>query len=66
MTTFDTNKVLQYTISLQAEILRLEQERDEWRNVADLLAAEIDEATYDLGDSDALIKFKALEKKYPL
>lgn len=45
---------------------RVAEERDEWRTVADLLAADADEAAIGIGDSDALTKFKELEKKYPL
>lgn len=53
-------------VSLCMEVDRLKEERDEWRKVADLLAADASEAAIGIGDSDALTKFKELEKKYPL
>ena len=61
-------KVKEYEAGITDTIVvlnRIAEERDEWRNVADLLAAELDDTTEGFNTS-ALTKFKELEKKYPL
>lgn len=63
----DSFKSLLALVELRCDQLeKMQQERDEWRKVADLLAADADEAAIGIGDSDALAKFRELDKKYPL
>lgn len=55
--------------SFYVEIGRIAKERDEWRKVADELAAMIDNIVTREPSCDEprpLTKFKELEKKYPL